>query len=92
VPIRGRSGRAEPKLTDRQAVELAVDVLDVVRGECEPGPPGQVAELPLTAEEGWVAGPDARIRWGVACGGASGRNVGGPCGRVGQTTRVGSDG
>lgn len=28
-----------PKLTDRQAIELAVEVLDVVRNQCEPGHP-----------------------------------------------------
>jgi len=29
--------RVTPKLTDRQAIELAGEVLDVVRNQCEPG-------------------------------------------------------
>jgi len=28
-----------PKLTDRQAIELALEVLDVARTQCEPGHP-----------------------------------------------------
>jgi len=31
--------KVTPELTDRQAIELAVEVLDVVRNQCEPGHP-----------------------------------------------------
>ena len=40
--------KVTPKLTDRQAIELALEVLDVVRGECEPWHPSY-ADLVLLA-------------------------------------------